>query len=55
MDLMPEAPDKDIRKHVYRIENIIKKQLSYGLRHRRPFFDEVRKPFMELILRNKNL
>lgn len=54
-DLSPDAPDKEIRKHVYQIEKIIKKQLAYGLRNRRPFFDKIRKPLQELLLKTKLL
>lgn len=43
-ELSPEAPDSDIRKEVYKIENIIKKNIEVGLEHRREFFDWARDP-----------
>src|SRR5690606_40654678 len=48
-DLSAEAPDKDIREHVYRIETKIKKQLATGLKNRRPFFEEIRNPIKRMI------
>lgn len=48
-DLSAEAPDKDIREHVYRIETRIKKQLAIGLKNRRPFFEEIRNPIKRMI------
>ncbi len=44
-----EAPDTEIREHVYRIENQIKLMIAKGLKKRRPFFDDVRIPFEEFI------
>lgn len=52
-DLSPDAPDKEIRKHVYNIEKIVKKNLAYGLKNRRPFFDGVRKPIQEFLFKTK--
>lgn len=52
-DLSPDAPDKEIRKHVYNIEKIVKKNLAHGLKNRRPFFDKVRKPIEKLIFKSK--
>jgi 1-acyl-sn-glycerol-3-phosphate acyltransferase len=43
-DLSSDAPDSEIRKEVYKIENIIKKNISIGLEHRREFFNWARKP-----------
>jgi 1-acyl-sn-glycerol-3-phosphate acyltransferase len=50
-DLSAEAPDKDIKEQVMRIEGQIKKMLTVGLKHRRPFFDDIRKPLSKFILR----
>ena len=52
-DLSPEAPDKDIRPHVYSIEKIIKRNIHNGLQSRRKFFEWIRTPmskFMSQIL-----
>lgn len=43
-DLSPEAPDKEIRPHVYQIEKTIKKNINTGLHARRNFFEWIRKP-----------
>jgi len=43
-DLSADAPDSEIRKEVYKIENQIKKNISVGIEHRREFFDWARKP-----------
>ncbi len=50
--LTVDSPDKDIRKHVYQIEKIVKSQLAEGLRNRRPFFDKIRKPLQNIFLNN---
>ncbi len=50
-DLSPEAPEKDIKEQVLRVEGQVKKILAVGLKHRRPFFDEVRKPLSKFILK----
>lgn len=50
-DLSPEAPDKEIRPHVYNIEKIIKRNIHNGLQSRRKFFEWVRNPIN--ILMNK--
>jgi len=50
-DLSSEAPDKDIKEQVMRVEGQIKKMLAVGLKHRRPFFDEIRKPLSKFILK----
>jgi 1-acyl-sn-glycerol-3-phosphate acyltransferase len=52
-DLSPEAPDKDIKEQVLKIEGQVKKLLAVGLKHRRPFFDEIRKPLSKLILKQE--
>ena len=54
-DLSVDAPDKEIRKHVYQIEKVIKNQLAHGLKNRRPFFDKVRKPLQEMLWKTKHL
>lgn len=53
-DLNPDAPDKEIRPYIFKIENIIKQQLKNGLEHRRPFFDGIRKPIQEFVLKIKD-
>ena len=50
-DLSPEAPDKDIKEQVMRVEGQVKKLLAVGLKHRRPFVDKLRKPLSKLILK----
>jgi 1-acyl-sn-glycerol-3-phosphate acyltransferase len=50
-DLSPEAPDKEIREQVLRVEGQVKKLLAVGLKHRRPFFDPIRKPLSKFILK----
>jgi 1-acyl-sn-glycerol-3-phosphate acyltransferase len=50
-DLSPEAPDKDIKEQVLKIEGQVKKLLAVGLKHRRPFFDEIRKPLSKFVLK----
>lgn len=52
-ELQAEAPDKDIREHVLRVEGQVKKLLAVGLKHRRPFFDEIRKPLSKFILKQE--
>lgn len=53
-NINPDAPDKEIRPYVFKLENIIKHQLKHGLENRRPFFDGVRKPVQEFVLRIKD-
>ncbi len=48
-NLSHEAPESEIREHVYRIEKQIKLMMAKGLKQRRPFFDEVRKPFSDIL------
>jgi 1-acyl-sn-glycerol-3-phosphate acyltransferase len=54
-DLSPQAHEKDIREHVYKIEKEVKVLIKHGLEDRRPFFDEIRNPIKEFIagLRNR--
>ncbi len=47
--LSPEAPDKEIRECVHGVETQVKRLLAVGLKNRRPFFDEVRKPLAKLL------
>lgn len=51
-NISPEAPDSEIRKHVYQIEKQIKKNISIGLNSRREFFDWLRSPVSEFIKKN---
>jgi len=51
--LSSEATDKVIREQVYKIERQIKHQLMLGLKKRRPFFDKIRKPLLERIMKTK--
>ncbi len=46
-----ESSDKEIKESVYHIENTIKKMIVHGLKHRRPFFDFVRKPISKFVLK----
>lgn len=52
-DLSPEAPEKEIKEQVHRIEGQVKKLLAVGLKHRRPFLDSVRKPLSKIILKQE--
>jgi 1-acyl-sn-glycerol-3-phosphate acyltransferase len=52
-DLSPDAPEKDIREQVLKVEGQVKKLLAVGLKHRRPFFDVIRKPLSKLILKQE--
>lgn len=49
--LEAEASDKDVKEQVYHIENSIKRMLITGLKHRRPFFDSIRKPISKFVIR----
>ena len=46
-----EASDKEVKENVFHIENSIKRMLIHGLKHRRPFFDAVRKPISKYVIR----
>lgn len=50
-DLSHEAPEKEIKEQVLKVEGQVKKLLAVGLKHRRPFFDPIRKPLSKFILR----
>ncbi|MGE3609289.1 MAG: lysophospholipid acyltransferase family protein [Bacteriovoracaceae bacterium] len=45
------TPEKDIKENVYKIENIIKRMLIHGLKNRRPFFDQIRRPISKFIIK----
>ncbi len=47
--LSHEATDKDIKEQVVKVEAQIKRLIAVGLKHRRPFFDEIRKPLSKFI------
>lgn len=47
--LSAEAPDKEIREHIYKIEGQIKKQLEVGLKNRRPFLKKVTDPLSKIM------
>ena len=53
-NLDAEAQDKDIRPHVYEIENVIKKQLEHGLENKREFLEPLKRP-VEMISKLKDL
>lgn len=53
-----EPSEKDVKENVFHIENTIKRMLINGLKHRRPFFDYIRKPISKYVIkefRNKGL
>lgn len=49
--LTPEATDKEINENVYHIENTIKRMIITGLKNRRPFFDSIRKPISQFVIK----
>lgn len=49
--LEAEASDKDIKENVFHIENTIKRMIIHGLKNRRPFFDEIRKPIRKFVIK----
>jgi 1-acyl-sn-glycerol-3-phosphate acyltransferase len=49
--LESEATDKEIKENVFHIENTIKRMIIHGLKNRRPFFDEIRKPVRKFIIK----
>ncbi len=53
-DLSPDAPEKDIKEQVLIIEGQVKKLLSHGLKERRPFLDEIRKPISKLLKQGRD-
>ena len=46
-----ETPEKEIKESVFHIENTIKRMIVNGLKHRRPFFDHIRKPISKYVIR----
>ncbi len=53
-DISSDAPDQILEVHIERIQKIIKNMIAKGLKNRREFFDEFRKPFSSYI-REKNI
>ena len=49
--LEAEATEKEIKENVFHIENTIKRMLITGLKHRRPFFDPLRKPISKFVIK----
>lgn len=49
--LEAESEDKEIKENVFHIENTIKRMLIHGLKHRRPFWDTLRKPISKYVIR----
>ena len=55
--LNPESPEKEIKEHVYHVENRIRRMVAVGMKKRRPFVDRIRIPLSKYIikeLRNKD-
>jgi len=48
VELDHEATDKEIREKIIEIETVIKKMILTGLKNRRPFFNQLRKPLSKL-------
>lgn len=46
-----EATEKEIKENVFHIENTIKRMMITGLKNRRPFFDKVRKPISQFVIK----
>lgn len=46
-----DTPEKEVRENVFHIENTIKRMIVHGLKHRRPFFDPIRKPISKYVIR----
>lgn len=46
-----ETPEKEVKENVFHIENTIKRMIVHGLKHRRPFFDHIRKPISKYVIR----
>lgn len=49
--LETEATEKEIKENVFHIENTIKRMIIHGLKNRRPFFDHLRKPISQYIIK----
>ena len=52
-DLSPDAPDNEINEHIYILQNKIRRLIAVGIKDRRQFFDEIRKP-LNKYFKNKN-
>lgn len=50
-ELSADAPDKEIRVHIAKIEALIKEQIKEGLEKRRPFLNSIRKPLEKILKR----
>lgn len=48
--LNSESSDKEVKENVFHIENLIKRMIIHGLKHRRPFFDPIRKPLSKYLI-----
>lgn len=48
-NLSPDAPEKELRPYIYKIEKQIKRNIHRGLEERREFFDNLRRPINELM------
>lgn len=49
--LSEDATEKEIKEQVFHIENCIKRMIITGLKHRRPFFDSIRKPISKYVIK----
>lgn len=47
--MSPEAPQAELRKHIYHIEKQIKKNINHGLASRREFYDWLKDPIMNFM------
>ncbi len=46
-----ESTDKEIKENVFHVENTIKRMLIHGLKERRPFLDQIRKPISKFMIK----
>ncbi len=46
-----DTPEKEIKENVFHIENTIKRMIVNGLKNRRPFLDQIRKPISKYVIR----
>jgi 1-acyl-sn-glycerol-3-phosphate acyltransferase len=53
--LFAEASDKEVREHVFHVENTIRRMIVKGLKNRRPFFDLIRKPVSQYMIKEFNI
>ncbi len=49
--LEAEATDKEVKEHVYHVENTVRKMIVHGLKNRRPFADVIRKPISKYVIK----